>query len=73
MITMSTDNMDIMEWLTSDVVTITRRYLAAYRKGEGDPDSLLVRYCANVRELLDAALSGAGRLAGVEHELALHG
>jgi hypothetical protein len=68
MITMSTDNIDVMEWLTSDVVTITRRYLAMYRKEEDDPEAILVRYAESVRELIDAALSGSGRLAGVERE-----
>jgi hypothetical protein len=73
MITMSTDNMDVMEWLTSDVLAITRRYLAMYRKEEDDPDRILTRYSESVRELLDAAMSGSGQLAGVEHELALAG
>ena len=71
MITMSTDNMDVMEWLTSDIVTITRRYLAMYRKDEDDPDRILIRYTESVRELLDAAMTGSGRLASVEHELTL--
>ena len=74
-ITMSLDNTDAMEWLTSDVITITRRYLAMYRKNEDDPDPdpdrILIRYCESVRELLDAAMEGSGRLDMAEHDLSI--
>ena len=73
MIAMSLDNMDVMEWLTSDIVTVTRRYLAMYRKEEDDPERILALYSENVRELLDAAMRGSGQLAGVEHDLTLPG
>jgi len=70
---MSLDNTDAMEWLTSDVITITRRYQAMYRKDEDnpDPDRILIRYCESVRELLDAALEGSGRLNMAEHDLSI--
>ena len=68
---MSLDNTDAMEWLTSDVLTITRRYQARYRKDEDDPDRILIRYCESVRELLDAAMEGSGRLDMAEHDLAI--
>ena len=70
---MSLDNTAAMEWLTSDVLTITRRYLAMYRKDEDDPDPdrILIRYCESVRELLDAAMEGSGRLDMAEHDLSI--
>ena len=68
---MSLDNTSAMEWLTSDVLTITRRYLAMYRKDEDDADRILIRYCEGVRELLDAAMLGAGQLDMAEHNLAI--
>ena len=70
---MATDNMDVMEWLTSDVITITKRYLAMYEGEEDDPERILVRYVESVRELLDAAMSGSGQLASAEHDLTLPG
>ncbi len=70
---MATDNMDVMEWLTSDIVTITKRYLAMYEGEEDDPERILVRYCESIRELVDAAMSGSSRLAGAEHHLTLPG
>ncbi len=72
---MSLDNTTAMEWLTSDVITITRRYQALYRKDQEeddpDPDRILIRYCESVRELLDAALSGSGQLNVAEHDLSI--
>ena len=65
------DETDVMEYLASDVVTITRRELKAYRGGDGDAQRILARYSGELRELLDAAVLGAGPLAEVESELAL--
>jgi len=73
MIAMSLDNMDVMEWLTSDIVAVTRRYRAMYRKEQDDPERILALYSESIRELLDAAMRGSGQLAGVEHELTLPG
>ncbi len=66
---MSLDNTDAMEWLTSDVIAITRRYLAMYRKDEDNGERILVRYIGSVRELLDAAVLGSGQLDKAEHDL----
>lgn len=71
MIAMSLDNMDVMEWLTSDIVTVTRRYQTMYRREEGDPEHILALYGESIRELLDAAMTGSGQLASTEHELML--
>lgn len=65
------DETDVMEYLVSDVVTITRRELKAYRGADGNVERILARYSAELRELLDAAALGAGPLAEVENELAL--
>jgi len=64
------DETDVMEYLLSDVVTITRRELRAYR-GDGNAERILARYGGELRKLLDAAALGAGPLAEVEDELAL--
>ncbi len=64
-------DIDVLEWLTSDIVTLTHRYLARYRSGQEDGDRIQARYSACVRELLDAAELGAGELTIVERELAL--
>ena len=73
MIAMSLDNMAVMEWLTSDIVTVTRRYQAMYRREEDDPERILARYGESIRELLDAAMLGSGQLASAEHELMISG
>jgi hypothetical protein len=73
MIAMSLDNMDVMDWLTSDIVTITRRYRAMYLKEEDDPERILALYGESIRQLLDAAMLGSGQLASAEHELMLSG
>ncbi len=65
------ENTDVIEYLTSDVVTITRRELRAYRGGDGDAERILARYSGELRDLLDAAALGPGPLAEVEAELAL--
>jgi hypothetical protein len=65
------DETDVMEYLLSDVVTITRRELRAYRGADGNAGRILARYSGELRELLDAAALGAGPLAEVEDELAL--
>jgi len=73
MIAMSLDNMAVMEWLTSDIVAITRRYQAMYREEEDAPERILALYGESIRELLDAAMLGSGQLASAEHELMLSG
>ena len=73
MIAMSLDNMDVMEWLTSDIVTVTRRYQAMYREEEDAPERILALYGESIRELLDAAMLGSGQLASAEHELMISG
>lgn len=70
-ITMSLDNTEAMESLTSDITTITGRYLAMYRKNEDDEERILVRYIESVRELLDAAVLGSGQLNMAEHDLSI--
>ena len=62
---------DVMEYLLSDVVTITRRELRAYRGADRNAERILARYSGELRDLLDAAVLGAGPLAEVEDELAL--
>ena len=62
--------MDIIEYLTSDIVEITRRELKNYRSG-GDPERILARYSGELRELLDGAMLGAGDLAKIEDDLAI--
>jgi hypothetical protein len=65
------DETDALEYLLSDVVTITRRELRVYRGADGDAERILARYSGELRELLDAAALGAGPLAEVEDELGL--
>jgi hypothetical protein len=68
---MSLDNTEAMESLAGDVITITRRYLAMYRKDEDNGERILVRYIESVRELLDAAVLGSGQLDMAEHDLSI--
>jgi hypothetical protein len=62
-------DIDVMEWLTSDVVTMTRRELAAYRRAELSEVAAVAHYTATLRRLLDAAAEGT--LTDVERELDL--
>lgn len=62
-------DIDVMEWLTSDVVTMTRRELWTYRMGELSEPAAVAHYAATLRALLEAAERGT--LTEIEQELAL--